>query len=520
MVFSFISVYLFITVMLTLFLASYVQQRTGASHTRAILFLCLAVNFYMYGYGMEVNASSIEQVMFWNKFQYLGIPFVSALWFTIGLMYNGHFFPIRKKLVAFVVIIPVITFALRMTNEYHHLYMSELSYQVLGSRLMLSKVMGPWMYVQFVHSFSMIVMTFIMYARSFLKRKADETRKIIYMLIASVVACMGLVLNVINPLQLNLDYMVLLLPMTVTMVIASILRHDFLQIKTMARNMAFENGNDAILLLNHNQQVIDYNHLAKKLFLALGFNMKESPMTVIFGRDEALLSALSHEEPITYSLKVLDKVRHYRILTKRVTNEAGHEYGWLKEIRDITEYQEIRNNLHYQATTDDLSGLLNRREFMRLAKERLQGHMNIKGDIYVMMLDLDHFKTVNDRFGHSAGDEVIRQFGKLMKEHFVKDTIVSRFGGEEFAVMVCCRHRDQVYHMAEGLRAKLQNSIFGSEEQVFEITVSIGIAKMDDRIKSLDALLIKADEAMYASKGNGRNQTTEYIDLDLAIQDN
>ena len=157
------------------------------------------------------------------------------------------------------------------------------------------------------------------------------------------------------------------------------------------------------------------------------------------------------------------------------------------------------------ATTDHLTGLLNRRAFMENAKNlcTYQGRRGLP--VTLMMLDLDHFKSINDRFGHAVGDEVLRVFANVARSSMRGSDIVGRLGGEEFAVIVA-EPMEFAARIAERLRVGFE--IAGVTVGAHEIgaTMSIGAATSLEPVTDLDALIARADAALYRAKHDGRNR--------------
>jgi diguanylate cyclase (GGDEF)-like protein len=157
------------------------------------------------------------------------------------------------------------------------------------------------------------------------------------------------------------------------------------------------------------------------------------------------------------------------------------------------------------ASTDHLTGLLNRRAFMENA-QTLRKRLARRGEsVAVLMFDLDHFKSVNDRFGHSAGDEVLRLFARVTKASTRLDDIIGRFGGEEFIAIVP-GDIEVAEKIAERVRTAFENAGAVIENQPIAATVSIGAASSYDAAMTVDALIAKADAALYRAKHEGRNR--------------
>lgn len=172
----------------------------------------------------------------------------------------------------------------------------------------------------------------------------------------------------------------------------------------------------------------------------------------------------------------------------------------------MTENELVRHQLEFQAHHDSLTGLPNRRHFMAQAYELLHRLRREHRSALVGMADLDFFKRVNDEHSHAAGDEVLRQCGRLLREVLRSQDLICRFGGEEFAfVLVGCDVRDGLA-LAERLRHNLeQHRFIGPDGKVLPgMTVSIGLAPMG--VDGLEKALGEADKALYRAKDEGRNR--------------
>ncbi|MES2322001.1 MAG: CHASE domain-containing protein [Pseudomonadota bacterium] len=184
---------------------------------------------------------------------------------------------------------------------------------------------------------------------------------------------------------------------------------------------------------------------------------------------------------------------------------------------DITERKRMDAELLVLATTDFLTGLPNRREFMaRLDDELARVQRNVADCAAVLMLDIDHFKEVNDRYGHASGDAVLRHLAGLMSAGQCKIDTLGRVGGEEFAVLLPGASADAAAAYAERLRQSVADCPLSSEGQEIAVTVSIGIAGIYARDMSADAALKRADKALYRAKQAGRNRVDSETDTEVA----
>ncbi len=158
------------------------------------------------------------------------------------------------------------------------------------------------------------------------------------------------------------------------------------------------------------------------------------------------------------------------------------------------------------AVTDPLTGLYNRRYFMERASNEFKRAKRYLTPLSVIMLDIDHFKQVNDTYGHLAGDQVLQNLAKLCQSTLRAVDIIGRYGGEEFMVMLPETPLKKAQHTAERLRSEIAAHTTRFDEHVIRITASMGVAEVCEQTESLDALLDQTDRALYNAKGSGRNK--------------
>ena len=158
------------------------------------------------------------------------------------------------------------------------------------------------------------------------------------------------------------------------------------------------------------------------------------------------------------------------------------------------------------ATTDSLTGVYNRRTFKELAEPLLSRARRTRTPVSLLLLDLDHFKRVNDTHGHLAGDEVLAGFARLARLCLRKEDLLARFGGEEFVVLLPGTSEAAAVALAERIREEIADTPMHTGASDVSVTVSVGLAgESGERLPTLEALLARADEALYAAKAQGRN---------------
>jgi len=193
-----------------------------------------------------------------------------------------------------------------------------------------------------------------------------------------------------------------------------------------------------------------------------------------------------------------------------VRNSSDEITNFLGIMQDVTELRESTEKITYQATHDQLTGLINRAEFER----RLEGMLDsarLQDETHTLcFIDLDQFKIINDTNGHVAGDELLRQLGALMRQHIRKSDVLARIGGDEFAILFENCTSDEAVHNAEKIRTELAEHPFVWEGRTYNVGMSAGLTEITPHSPNTTELLREADAACYTSKETGRNRITVY----------
>ncbi len=164
-----------------------------------------------------------------------------------------------------------------------------------------------------------------------------------------------------------------------------------------------------------------------------------------------------------------------------------------------------QKRLEAMATTDKLTGLTNRQMFDFLYKQAWKANLRRKTALSILIIDIDHFKHVNDTYGHPAGDQVLQAVAKALAETLRGDDMLFRWGGEEFLALLSDCSIDQARVLAERLRSRVQEQAIYRGEATIQVTVSLGAAELQED-EEADRLISRADQALYRAKNGGRNR--------------
>jgi diguanylate cyclase (GGDEF)-like protein/PAS domain S-box-containing protein len=183
----------------------------------------------------------------------------------------------------------------------------------------------------------------------------------------------------------------------------------------------------------------------------------------------------------------------------------------------LEEIQILQAKLNEQILRDPLTDLYNRRYLDEALRHEVSRAEREEKPFSLIVIDIDHFKRINDTYGHPVGDLFLVQIGNMLKQHIRGMDTACRFGGEEFLLMLPGADTADAFHRAEEIRLKCADINIHHEGHDLSVTISLGIAAYPTHGSAADKLLIKADKAMYRSKRNGRNRTTVWEETEIKI---
>lgn len=231
--------------------------------------------------------------------------------------------------------------------------------------------------------------------------------------------------------------------------------------------------------------------------------------------DIAVISQLSPS--LVVPLIIKNRINGILILGKRIFTDSdsdGYTDYERQEIQTISSLASIaihNASLFEQSTTDAMTKLKMKSYFYTVLEDRMDSAFSQNLPLSVIMFDIDFFKKFNDTYGHACGDYVLKTVAGIIKENVRSGDIASRYGGEEFTVMLVNAKKEDALIVAERIRKRIDETQFCYENQNMHITISGGISEFsveENPVRSAKNLVDQADQALYMSKRNGRNQVT------------
>jgi diguanylate cyclase len=185
-------------------------------------------------------------------------------------------------------------------------------------------------------------------------------------------------------------------------------------------------------------------------------------------------------------------------------NMYEHQYDQLYKKMEL---ENINQQLNYISNHDQLTGLLNRRNFETKARQKLEGYGQSNQELALVLIDIDHFKQINDQFGHFIGDIVLKEVSNILLSNLEDTDLVARWGGEEFILLISPSSTLEAYELSNRIRNEIEKKIILMDKFKINITASFGIAKLTGNFtNSFDTSFKIADESLYHAKNSGRNK--------------
>lgn len=480
------------------------RWRRSAAGADALIVLMLALSWWDLTYAVFWAGAPGPGPAFWLNLTYLGVLVVPAalLMFALQLSMQERWrqpFPVVALAVE-----PLLVLILLWTDPWHGLFFA-------GKRtpdMALISDGGPVFWANLVYSYALVLLAIGLLLWLFLRSSGLYRRQIAVVLGSIVFAWLNSVLFIagLNPLP-DADNTPFVFSVAALGFAFALLRYRLLDVVPIARDVLIERMSDGIVVLDTQNRIVDLNPAARQLLMV--------PADVAPGAPGERLSEVwgvvggAPDTGLAVAAEVSIGAPPQRFLDVRVVplhDRRQQVVGRLIVCRDITELKRAQAELQHFATTDGLTQLSNRRHFFDLAGTAVRGAQRLGQPLAVAILDIDHFKQVNDTYGHAVGDQVLVAFAELCRGQVRAGDLIARFGGEEFIALLGQTSLKTAVQIAERLRVAAAQANLQIGGRHIAITVSVGVAALAGEKDSLELLVQRADQALYNAKHSGRNR--------------
>jgi len=496
---------------LSSFIGGFAFGRAHLPGVRMFGLFMVAMAVYSAGYALEVHQTEIGALLLAIKFEYLGVAFIPGIWLVFALGFTlGERTPRWLTRAAFI--IPVVTVILVLTIETHGLIYQDPRVETGGLFPGLAFEPGPWYVVNTLYMFIIPVASVILISRSAFGHGRRYLRQTAAMVLGSIIPLAVLALYVAHLIPPPIDPNPFAFMLTGIVFSFALFRLGFLEVVPVARQVALDAVSDAFFVFDSHDRLQDMNPAARRLPGAEAFR-EGSSIPVHGAMCEGLRGAISaagtdHEFSLVHSDNTnrTYTATAYPVTERRWLSRTVKTIGSTVLVRDSTERARQVSELRLRAEKDALTGLMNRGailESAQIAYERTEK----SGGLSIAIVDIDHFKAVNDQFGHAAGDAVLRAFADLLGAEVRGRDQPGRFGGEEFLIVLPDTPSSAALRVMERLRVATEQMTIPWEADPIRITASFGVASRRAPFReSLDSIIAAADQALYEAKRGGRNR--------------
>ncbi len=496
---------------ITVFLGVFTMFCCRSAKRGYFIVLDTAVFLFALGYLLEVTAGNTSAGFTALKVMYLGAAFIAPLYLLFVSDYCESTWN-RPAVIALLLVVPVAVVVLLWTTNLHGLIYTAYQYNVVAPVPYLEVTPGRLYYINHFYSLLCMALACLILAGRLGSWHQKYRSQLVLLLVGALMPVTADILFVLKVDTLGINYTPLSLAVLNVFFYINIMRYDLFDIIPQGSAIALDVVGEAFILVDGDMGFLSANPAAYGIFPQLQVLAKGSDVTLINDWPEELsrhcLSAQTREA--NFRLKPAEEqIRHYNTTLNGLYNPKGKLKGWVILIRDITDTVMLLDRLEEVAHTDGLTGLFNRRYFQELA-ERHDAMVKRKWSPYCLILfDLDHFKRVNDTYGHEAGDQVLKVISARIKKALRSYDLLARYGGEEFIILAADTGEKAAVYLAERLRQCIEGQPVVYQDTAIAVTASFGVAAGRHE-RGFEATIRYADQAMYQAKGQGRNRTVLY----------
>ena len=479
--------------------------RKDREKTRNFTFLVIGLLVYVLGYILEIAAITLDGEIIAVKLENLGIPMIGPFFFLFVVDICREKWK-REWMTLAGLVYSQIFFYIVFFNDFHRLYYPEINFGEIS--ILLSH--GPLYYVQQACTMLCIFAAYVVIVKNFVKGNVKLRKQYLMIGVAALVPTVTNVLNIVKFFPAGFDPTPIGVTICLVFFVIILFYYKMFDIIPIATEMAIMNIDDGVVVLDKDWGFYFANQSAKVMFPQLDDCQEMSPIAEI-NNWPSELKHIANTGSFNFKMahpSDADTQRHYRAEVSHVSNtgssSGSSQLGWSVIIRDITDSTELLKRMEELAITDSLTGLFNRRHFITALKREIEMAKRGQIDLAIVMCDIDFFKKINDKYGHIAGDHVLRSVASTLNAQLRPYDIVARYGGEEFIVLVKGIQEKNLQAFVDRLCNLVGRTTTNYQGATITATISLGATALlpDDEI---DETIAMADKAMYEAKNAGRN---------------
>lgn len=490
----------------------------------------LAITFWTLAAGLDYAAVPFWLKLFFTQLEYTGSNMAIAFFALFVLSYAGYEDWLEISWVkAMVVVLPLSNILLAWTNDLHGWLWTGFKNSYIGDNTVIFEH-GPGFVWAIITGYLMIMVIILPLGQASRHGSELSKRQARLLFGASLIPIASNLIYLLQSPELKgIDWTSIFFSVTGIIFLLALYGTRLLDLAPIARDKLVSSLSDGMIVLDTQNRIIDINPPAVR--------MLEVPDTAFIGKDLMKIVPFSRaflEQALEQEIKTevnfgstnkryfdvlisplykgnktaIGRLIIFRNVTRRKQTEEALQKANQQLEKQIREIEALQASLREQALRDPLTQLYNRRFLNETLEHEFHRAKRLSQPLSIILFDIDHFKSINDTYGHTLGDNYLVLLSNSLQLHTRKSDIVCRYGGEEFLLLLPETNASAAAQLAEKLRR-----LFADLFQVFEgneikTTISSGVASYPEHGTNQSELINKADQALYVSKHRGRNQVT------------
>jgi diguanylate cyclase (GGDEF)-like protein len=478
------------------------QRRPLAPGSLPLIVGLLALSWWNLTYGIFWAGVPGPTPFFWLDITYLGVVIAPTAFLVFAMQLGGLSAWVKPPFLLGVSVEPLLVTVILWTDPRHNLFFGAMRTENASS--ILSG--GPVFWLNLVYSYVLLMIAFLILIRRYTLVSGIYRRQIGFVIAGVMVGWSAsfISLTPLNPFS-DADITPFSFTIQALFFVFALLRYQLFDLTPIARDTLVEQMAEGVIVLDADNRIVDLNAPAEAL-LPQKPRLGEHIEQVLAAWPELVQPILHTAESRAVVLVDPSQQTYFDVQVTPLVDRGQSVLGRLLIWRDISAFMRIQHELQVLATTDPLTQVYNRRHFFELAEQMVARPAQQWQPLALIIIDLDHFKAINDGYGHGVGDQVLIAFAQHCLQMIRPADVFARSGGEEFVLLLPHTSLDEArargQHLCQSIAA-YRPRLEGIPS--LQITVSVGIAVWsgDD---TLQALLHRADMALYSAKQQGRNR--------------
>ena len=479
--------------------------------------------------------------VFWLNVMVVPVAIAPILFMTFILKFSGSPVWVTRRALTLLYAFSIVFILLQWTNSYHHLVLSSVQLVEQDGFSALKIQRGPVYFVNLAIAYGTVTMGILTLVREALRASHLYRNQYRLLLLGCIVPLAFSIYSQLDYNALgNLDTSPISFGITGVIFAFTTLRTHFMDLIPVARSHLIENMGDGVLVLDAQNRIADLNPAMEVLLAEQPQQLLGKCAFETFGGWVEKTSAIFGDFELKTEVRLPSMPS--QILDLRMTplyDKNDLINGRLLVFRDITERKEVekrlrdanfrlksqlieigilQSQLREQAVRDSLTGLFNRRYLEETLDRELARAARESYPVSIIMIDIDHFKQINDTYGHEAGDIILKALGGMLMTHSRRGDFACRYGGEEFLIVMPNMARSIVQERAAALRQSLKALMVRYGNHTLTATYSMGIASYPANGDTRESFLRAADMAMYAAKNAGRDDIRSFDEIEALVK--